>query len=373
METGESTASNGDKQDREHHAGGSGEAGKDRSGDSGLTVDAQDDDAEDSADDHDDHHDGSEVVTRSLEHLDGHSASEDQVDHDDGEPLELIQVDRELHTNGEHEHHEHHAGNELGSAGEVELLLGPTKGHGDEGEQDGDGASAAGGIGLGEVDGTGSSARSVNGRGEHERLADHVGEGSDDDDAEQPAEQQEQATAGLADVLLDELSERLAVVLHRGVQGTKVVDGAKEDATDEDPEHDGQPAKGHGDDRTRDRAGTADRAELVRERGEGGDRREALTVLHALGRREGLFVNAPLVGQPATVAQIAAGEHRRSHNHEQNSVHYISSSKKNYSDIKNEGRRLRSTALIFISRPLSYGLAVCANPHQIITTLIMFS
>lgn len=49
-------------------------------GDSGLTVDAQDDDAEDSADDHDDHHDGSEVVTRGLEHLDGHSASEDQVD-----------------------------------------------------------------------------------------------------------------------------------------------------------------------------------------------------------------------------------------------------------------------------------------------------
>ena len=63
----------------------------------------------------------------------------------------------------------------------------------------------------------------------------------------------------------------------------------------------------------------------------------------------------------------------RGHNHEQNSVHYISSSKKNFLDIKNEGRRLRSTALIFISRPLSYGLAVCANPHQIITTLIMFS
>ena len=373
METGESTASDGDEQDREHHAGGTGEAGEDRSGHRSLTVDAQDDNAEDSADDHDDHHDGSEVVTRSLEHLDGHSASEDQVDHDDGEPLELIQVDRELHTDGKHENHKDHAGDELGSAGEVELLLGPTKGDSDEGEQDGDGTSAAGGIGLGEVDGTGSSTRSVNGRGEHERLADHVGEGGDDDDAEQPAEQQEQATAGLADVLLDELSERLAVVLHRSVQGTKVVDGAKEDAADEDPEHDGQPAKGHGDDRTRDRAGTADRAELVRECGEGGDGREALAVLHALGRREGLFVNAPLVGQPAAVAQIAAGEHRRSHNHEQNSVHYISSSKKNYSDIKNEGRRLRSTALIFISRPLSYGLAVCANPHQIITTLIMFS
>ena len=271
METGESTAGNGDKQDREHHARGIAKAGEDRSGDGSLAVSAQDDDTEDSADDHDDHHDGSKVVTRGLEHLDGHSASEDQVDHDDGEPLELIQVDRELHTDGEHENHEDHAGDELGSAGEVELLLGPTKGDSDEGEQDGNGTSAAGGIGLGEVDGTGSSTRSVNGRGEHERLADHVGESGDDDDAEQPAEQQEQATAGLADVLLDELSQGLAVVLHRGVQSAKVMDGAKEDAADEDPEHDGKPAKGHGDDRTRNRAGTADRAELVRERGEGGD------------------------------------------------------------------------------------------------------
>ncbi len=271
VEAGEGTAGNGNKQDREHHARSAGEAGKGRSGDGGLAVNTQDDDTEDSANDHDDHHDGSEVVTRGLEHLDGHSASEDQVDHDDGEPLELIQVDRELHTDGKHENHEDHAGDELGSTGEVELLLGPTKGDSDEGEQDGDGTSAAGGIGLGEVDGTGSSTRSVNGRGEHERLADHVGEGGDDDDAEQPAEQQEQATAGLADVLLDELSQGLAVVLHRSIQSTKVVDGAKEDAADEDPEHDGQPAKGHGDDRTRDRASTADRAELVRERGKGGD------------------------------------------------------------------------------------------------------
>ena len=273
VETGESAAGNGDKQDREHHARGIAKAGENRSSDGGLAVNAQDDDAEDSADDHDDHHDGSEVVARGLEHLDGHGTGKDKVDHDDGEPLELVQVNRELHTDGEHEDHEHHAGDELGSAGEVELLLSPTKGHGDEGEQDGDGASAASGIGLGEVDGTGGSARGVNDRGEHERLADHVGKSGDDDDAEQPAEQQEQATAGLADVLLDELSQGLAVVLHRSVQGAKVVNSAKEDAADEDPEHDGQPAEGHGDDRTRNRASTADRAELMRERGEGGDGR----------------------------------------------------------------------------------------------------
>ena len=103
METGESAASNRDKQDREHHAGGTREASEDRSGHRSLAVNTQDNDAEDSAGDHDDHHDGSEVVARGLEHLDGHSASEDQVDHDDSEPLELGQINRELHTNGEHE------------------------------------------------------------------------------------------------------------------------------------------------------------------------------------------------------------------------------------------------------------------------------
>ncbi len=194
----------------------------------------------------------------------------------------------------------------------LNLLARPAKDHGNEGEQDGDGTSAAGGIRTWQINGTGSIRCHRKGAGHH------GGEGGDDDDAEQPAEQQEQATAGLADVLLDELSERLAVVLHRSVQGTKVVDGAEEDAADEHPEHDGQPAKGHGDDRTRNRASTADRAELVRERGEGGDGREVMPVLHAASGRERLAVNAPFVGQPSAIPQVTCGEHNRRDHHQHN-------------------------------------------------------
>ena len=124
-------------------------------------------------------------------------------------------------------------------------------------------------------------------------VGDHGGERSDDDEAEQPGEDQEQATAGLADVLLDELGKRLSVVLHRGVEGAKVMHGAKEDAADKDPQHDGDPAEGHGDDGALDRARAADRGELVREDREARGGREVLAVLHANRRGESLGIDAP--------------------------------------------------------------------------------
>ena len=359
MEAGKCAAGNGNKQDGEHHARSSGETGKHRSGDGCLTLSAQDKDAQHGTDNHDDHHDRSEIVARGLEHADGHSTGKDQVDHHNGEPLELIEVQRELHTHGEHENHQHHAGGELGHTGEVEFLLGIAKSDGNKGEEDGDGTCATGGIGLGEVDSSGSHAICTHDRGELEGTAHHVGESSDDDDAEQPAEQEEQATTGLADVLLDELGQRLAVVLHRGIQGAKVMYGTKEDAAHEHPQHNGQPAKSHGHDGARDRACAADRAELVRKCGECRDGREVLAVLHALGRSKGLPIDAPLIGQPASVPEIAAGENRRAHEHDYNSVHTILPSEVSPTlsiSIKFDGPRLLSAARIW------HGLTVYRQP-----------
>ena len=99
--------------------------------------------------------------------------------------------------------------------------------------------------------------------------------------------------AGLADVLLDELAKRLAVVLDRGVQRAKVMDGAKKDAADKDPEEHREPAKHHGDDGTRDRACATDRGELVGKHGEALRGREVLAVLHTDRRGEGLGIDAP--------------------------------------------------------------------------------
>ena len=99
------------------------------------------------------------------------------------------------------------------------------------------------------------------------------------------------------------------------------MNSTEEDAADEDPEHDGQPAKCHCHDGARNRTSTADGAELVRECGEGGDRREILAVLHTLGRCESVLIDTPLVGKPTSIAQIAADENRCSYDHEQYSVH----------------------------------------------------
>ena len=311
MEAGEGTAGDGDEQDREHHAGLGGEAGEHRGGHRGLAVDAEDDDAEDGADDHDEHHDGGEVVTRLLERLDGHGAGEDQVDHDNGDPGVGVETQRGGHADGEHGNDHDDGDDELGDALEVELVAGPAEGDGHEREEDRDGARGGGGVVHG--------VRGLGGLGE--RAADHRGEGRDDDDAEQPAEQQEQATARLADVLVDELGKRLAVVLQRGVQGAEVVDGTKEDAADEDPQDNRQPAEGHGHDRARDGASTADRAELVRERGKGRGRGEGVAILHTAGGRDGVHINAPLVGKPAPVQHVAAEQHQGRDEHNDDSVH----------------------------------------------------
>ena len=76
-----------------------------------------------------------------------------------------------------------------------------------------------------------------------EGACDHVCEGSDDDAAEQPAEQQEQLAAGLADILLDQHAHALAVILDGSVQSAEVGDGTEEDAAQQDPQQNGQPAE----------------------------------------------------------------------------------------------------------------------------------
>ena len=315
METGERAARDGDEQDREHHAGGGGKAREHRGGDGGLALGAEHHDAEDGAHDHDDHHDGSQVVARLLESLDGHGTGEHQVHHDDCNPTIKIEVDGELHAKREHGDHEDDACGELLGAREVELATSPTEGHGDEGEQDRDRARATGGIGLGKIDRAGSVGRELEGAG------DHGGERRDHNQAEQPAEQQEQATPRAADVLLDELGEGLAVVLHRGVQRAEIVHRAKEDATHEHPQHDRKPTERHGDDGARDGTRATDRAELVREDGEGGRRREVLAILHAARRREGITVDAPFTREPPSVTQVTCGQNCRGNHHQYDSVH----------------------------------------------------
>ena len=366
MEAGKRAAGNGHEQQREHIARGSGKAGEGGGRHLSLAVRTEHHDAEHGADDHGEHHDGGQVVARGLQHLDGHRAHDEQVHGHHGKPTVLVEIDGEVHAHGKGEQNGDHGHRELARTLEVPLAASPAKEHGAEGEQDGDGARSARGIGLGGAVHAHAHAGGNHVIGLHSKGAgNHIDERGDDNDAEQPAEQQEQATTGLADVLLDELGQRLAVVLHARIERAEVMHGPEEDAAHEHPQHHGQPAKGHGHDGARHRAGTADRAELVRKHRERGGRGEVLAVLHAARWGDRIAFDTPCIGQPPSVEEVRADEHDGSHHHQHNSVHFHSFPRStSLSNKKNGGCRLRSTASVSYQPPVSCGLAVLsANPH----------
>ena len=364
MEAGKRAASDGDEQEREDVLARCGQGGKgvtvnDHGGGHGcLAGSAQNHNANHRASDHNQHHDAGKVVARLLKRLDGHGSSEDQVHHDDGKPAHLVQVDGELHAHGKHSDHQNNGEGELFSAGEVPLAAAPTKSDGHKGKQHRDGTSGAARIGLGVID------RAAGGIDDGlERTGDHIGERGDNNDAEQPAEQQEQATTRAADVLLDQLGKRLAVVLHRGVQGAKVMHGAKEDAAHQHPQHNGQPAKHHGDDSARNGTRTADRRKLMRERGEAGGRREVLSVHHATRRRQLRVVHAPALGEPAAIHQVASGQNNRSDYDYCNSIHRSSFPQETRPSHKKQGPSIHLDGPCTThSRPLSRGQAKACVP-----------
>ncbi len=68
---------------------------------------------------------------------------------------------------------------------------------------------------------------------------------------------------GLADVLFDQHAHGLAVVLNGSIQSAEVGDSTEEDAAEQHPQQNRQPAESSSLDGTGDRACTGDGAELV--------------------------------------------------------------------------------------------------------------
>ncbi len=101
------------------------------------------------------------------------------------------------------------------------------------------------------------------------------------------------------------------------------MDGAKEDAADEDPEHDGQPAESSSLDGTGDRACTCNGAELVCKHG------PAIGGEHSRGRPHGRLgglgfgVDAPLVGQPASVERVSAQQTHGCNQNDDQRIHFL--------------------------------------------------
>ena len=312
VEAGDRTTGNGDEQDGEHGAQLLiGEAGEDGQVHGGMC----DQQTDHGTCDHGHEHEGGHVVTGLLQQPHGQDGCKEDVDEGDVAPCSLAQDDGEVCTDHERQNDEDDADDALLPAGEVELLLDQAEDDGEHHEHDGDHAGST--VGLCGLDQSTIGAKGIEGAG------DHVSKRCDDDAAEQPAEQQEQLAAGLADVLLDQHTHGLAVVLDGSIQSAEVGHSTKEDAADQDPQQNGQPAEGGSLNGTGDRAGTCDGAELMGENGPAVRRNIIAAVFVDDSGGLSLGVDAPLVCQPASVEGVSTQQTHGCDQNDDQRVHYL--------------------------------------------------
>ena len=220
MEAGNGTAGDGDEQDWEQILA------ADREGREGRHIQRRlgDEDTDDAAGDHHEQQEGADVVARLFQEPHGHDGSKENISEDDVQPGHAVQVNRQVYADIEHGNQEDDGDGEAYFFTGIELLDEQAKGNGDEDEQHGNGCSCR----IGQDQGT-ILGKAV------ERRSDDIAESGDDQQAEDPAEEQEQAAARRADVLFDEDAHGFAVILHGCVEGCEVLDGTEEDAANHKP------------------------------------------------------------------------------------------------------------------------------------------
>ena len=157
------------------------------------------------------------------------------------------------------------------------------------------------------------------------RAGGHDQEDGDNEDQGQDREAEEKIFTGLADPLLDNRTDRVAVVTKRSNDRSHIVRTAEERRTDNAPQNRGQPAKGHRrSDRTGDGASAGDRSEVVSKKDCRVSGNKVNTVFELLSRsfvRVGKTVD---VRHEASIDQIADDEHDRrntKHHWEQHTTH----------------------------------------------------
>ena len=316
VEAGHRTAGDGDKQDGEHGAElFVVEAREDRQ----VHRRMGDDQTDDRARDHADEHKGGHVVPGLFQQPHGKHGGEEDVDKGDVAPSGLVENQGAVHAHGKGGGDAQNTDDGFLPAGEIQLLLHKAEDDGEHHEHDGHHTGCA--VGLRGV----SKLRHAVDHGVGvERAGDHVGERRDDDQAEQPAEQQKQLAAELADVLFDQHAHGLAVIFDGSVQRAEVRHSAEEDAAEQHPQQHRQPAERGGLDRAGDRARARDGGKLMAEDGPavGGDKVLAVVILD--GGRLRLGVDAPGFGEPAAIECVGSDEDDRRDQHDDECVHVIS-------------------------------------------------
>ena len=259
MEAGHRAAGDGDEQNGEHRAE---VCIREAREDGEVHRRVCDEKTDDRARDHADEHEGGHVVARLLQKPHREDGGEEDVDKRDVAPGLLVEDERAVHADGKGGGDAENAEHGFLPAGEVQLLLHKTEDDGEHHEHDGHHTGST--VGL---RGIGKLGHAVDHGVGVEGACDHVGERRDDDQTEQPAEQQKQLAAELADVLLNEHAHGLSVVFDGGIQRAEVHHSAEEDAAEQHPQRHRQPAERGGLDRAGNRACACDGGKLMAEDG----------------------------------------------------------------------------------------------------------
>ena len=318
VETGNRTACNGYKQDREHRAELLiGKTGEYRQVHSRMCNNQTDD----CACDHADEHEGGHVVARLLEQPHRKDSGEEDINEGDIAPCCLAEDKRAVHADCKGGNDAHNADNGFLPAGQVKLFLDKAEHNREHHKHDGDHACrTVGGCGSSQL-GNACVSDSVG----VECARNHICECCNNDAAENPRENQEQLAAGFADVLLNQHTHRLALVLNRSVQRAEVGYRAEEYAADQHPQQYRQPAERRSLNCAGYRACARDRGELVTEYRPAVGRHKVLAVIKFNGRRLGFRVDTPFVRQPASVENVRAEQNNSRDQHDYKCVHIFSS------------------------------------------------
>ena len=316
VEAGYRAAGDGDEQDGEHGAElFVVEAREDRQ----IHRRVRNDQTNDRARDHADEHKGGHVVPGLFQQPHGKHGGEEDVDKGDVAPSGLVENQGAVHAHGKGGSDAQNTDDGFLPAGEIQLLLHKAEDDGEHHEHDGHHAGRA--VGL---SGVGELGHAVGHGVGVERAGNHIGKRRNDNQAEQPAEQQKQLAAQLADVFFNKHTHGLAFVLDGGVQRAKVRHSTEEGAADQHPQQHRQPAEGGSLNGTGDRACARDRGKLMAEDrpAVGGNVILAVVIFDGGCLRFG--VDAPFLSQPAAIERIGGDKSDRRDQHDYKCVHVIS-------------------------------------------------
>ena len=154
-----------------------------------------------------------------------------------------------------------------------------------------------------------------------EGFGDDIRESGVNQQHDQPGEDAEHQLGLVRHALAHNRANGQALVAHGYEQGGEVLHSADEDAADQNPQQNGDPAEEGSLDRPVDGACAGDRREVMAQQ----NRSLGRTVVHAvfqfISRGFAGGVNAPLLGQPAAIENIAANQDSECNDQNDNTTH----------------------------------------------------